>query len=194
MEQHCLSVSAASEGPHSSTKAVTRMQRGVQIKESSWTEVVLKGGSCPKERTERKCSKMQDLPNWVGMEHREKYMRRNRGTLDTFFGKEHGLRKEQMEEQFKKKKTKEGWRFAADAARMTDENANSEDHTHTSRAVFVAVDSNLGAVVGTEAGAVTSIPGNEGSIAQAWVNVGGGVGVFLVYVWHSEGRPCLRLR
>ena len=34
-----------------------------------------------------------------------------------------------------------------------------------------AIDSNLGAVVGAEEGAIESIPENEGRIAQAWVNV-----------------------
>ena len=52
---------------------------------------------------------------------------------------------------------------------------------------YVAVDSNLGAVVGAEDGAIDSIPGNEGRIAKAWVNVRGGLRVFLVYFWHSEG-------
>ena len=91
-----------------------------------------------------------------------------------------------MEEQFNKE-AKEGWRFAADAARITDERASSEDRKHTSGGVFVAVDSNLGAVVGAEEGAIESIPGNEGRIAQAWVNVRGGLRVFSVYFWHSEG-------
>ena len=58
-------------------------------------------------------------------------MRRYKGTFDVFFGKEHGLRKEEMEEQFSKE-AKEGRGFAADAARITDENAGSEDRTHTS--------------------------------------------------------------
>ena len=71
-----------------------------------------------------------------------------------------------MEEQFNNE-ARQGWRFAADAARITDESASSEDRKHTSGGVFVAVDSNLGAVVGTEEGAVESIPGNEGRIAQA---------------------------
>ena len=44
---------------------------------------------------------------------------------------------------------------------------------HTSGGVVVAIDSNLGAVVGAEEEAVESIPGNEGRIAQAWVNVRG---------------------
>ena len=74
-----------------------------------------------------------------------------------------------MEEQFNKE-AKEGWRFAADAARITHERASSEDRKQTSGGVFVAVDSNLGAV-GAEEGAIESIPGNEGRIAQAWVNV-----------------------
>ena len=34
---------------------------------------------------------------------------------------------------------------------------------------FVAVGSNLGVVVGAEEGAIESISGNEGRIAQAWV-------------------------
>ena len=31
-----------------------------------------------------------------------------------------------------------------------------------------------------------SISGNEGRMAQAWVNVKGGLRVFSVYFWHSE--------
>ena len=49
-----------------------------------------------------------------------------------------------MEEHLNKV-AKEGWRFAADAARITDERASSEDQKHTSGGVLVAVDSNLGA-------------------------------------------------
>ena len=108
-----------------------------------------------------------------------------RGKCDIFVGIEHRLRKEEMEEQFNKQ-AKDGWRFAADAARITNENASSEDRQHTSGGVFVAVDSNLGAVLGEE-GAVAAIRGNEGTITQAWVNVRGGMRVFSVYFWHSEG-------
>ena len=113
-------------------------------------------------------------------------MRRYKGKCDIFFGIEHRMRKEEVEEQFNKE-AKQGWTFAADAARITDERARSEDRKHTSRGVFVAVDSNLGAVVGAEEEAIASIPGNEGRIAQAWVNVRGGLRVFSVYFWHSEG-------
>ena len=40
MEQSWLSVRAASGGPQGRNEAVTRIQQGLQIKESSWTEVV----------------------------------------------------------------------------------------------------------------------------------------------------------
>ena len=46
-----------------------------------------------------------------------KYMRRYKGKCDIFF--------EEMEEQFNKE-SKEGWRFAADAARITDERVGIE--------------------------------------------------------------------
>ena len=87
-----------------------------------------------------------------------------------------------MEEQFNKE-AKEGWRFAASAARITEETAGNEDRMHTSGGVAVAIDSNLGA----EEGATESIPGNERRIAQAWVNVRGTLRIFSVYFWHSEG-------
>ena len=50
----------------------------------------------------------------------KKYTRRYKGTFDTFIGTEHRLRKDEMEKQLKKE-AKEEWRFAADAARITDE-------------------------------------------------------------------------
>ena len=102
--------------------------------------------------------------------------------IDIFFGTEHRLRKEEMK-QFNKE-TKEGWRFAA---RITEETTGSEDRKHTSGGVLVAIDSNLGAAVGAEEGAIESIQGNEGRIARAWVIVRGGLRIFSVYFWHSEG-------
>ena len=110
-------------------------------------------------------------------------MRSYNGKCDIVFGIEH--RKEEMEEQFNKE-AKEGWMFAADAARITDERAGSEDRKHASGGVFVAIDSNLGVAVGAEEVAIESIPGNEGRIAQAWVNVRGGLRVFSVYFWTPE--------
>ena len=47
-------------------------------------------------------------------------MRRYKGTFDIFFGVEQIMKKEEMEEQFNKE-AKQGWRSAADAARITDE-------------------------------------------------------------------------
>ena len=71
-----------------------------------------------------------------------------------------------MEEQ-NNREAKEGWRFARSAARITEEMAGEDDRKHTSGGVFVAIDSNLGPVVGAEEGAIESIPGNEGRIAHA---------------------------
>ena len=55
-----------------------------------------------------------------------------------------------MEEQFNRE-AKERWR-------ITDERGSSEDRTHTSGGAFVAIDSNLGAVVGAEEGTIESMP------------------------------------
>ena len=52
--------------------------------------------------------------------------------------------------------------------KITEEMTGDDDRKHTSGGVFVAIDSNLGAVVGAEEGAIESIPGNERRIAQAW--------------------------
>ena len=57
-----------------------------------------------------------------------------------------------MEEQCNKE-AKQGLRFAADSARITDEKAGSEDRQRTSGGVSsVAVGRSLGAVTGTEEG------------------------------------------
>ena len=58
-------------------------------------------------------------------------MRRHKGAFDIFSGIEHRLRMEEIEEQCNRE-AKEEWRFAADAARITDGKANSEDRKHTS--------------------------------------------------------------
>ena len=135
MGQNWLSVSAASEWRQSSTEAMTRMQQGVRIKESSWTEVLPKRWKQPKEKDGKNMQKDArkfgcTLVNGSSWSTEKKYMRRYKGMFDIFFGIELRLRKEEMEEQFKKE-AKEEWSFAADAARITDENANSEDHRWT---------------------------------------------------------------
>ena len=67
-----------------------------------------------KEEKRLRCT----LLNGSAWSTEKKYMRRYKGTFDIIFGIEHRLRNEEMEEQFNKE-AKEGWRFAADAARIT---------------------------------------------------------------------------
>ena len=87
-----------------------------------------------------------------------------------------------MEEQFNNE-AKEGWWFAASAARPTEETTGDEDHKHTAGGVLVAIDRNLGAVVGAEEGAIESIPGNEESPRHGCM----GCASSRLYFWHSEG-------
>ena len=98
--QHWLSVSAAAEGPqrknggsdeNATRSAEQRKQRDggspkkveaanrIEMKKEDW------GALCSKDR--------------LGVQ-RKKYMRRYKGKCDIFFGIEHRLRKEDMEEQF----------------------------------------------------------------------------------------------
>ena len=51
----------------------------------------------------------------------------------------------------------------------------------------MAIDSNLGAVIGKEEGAVTSIPGMKEELRRHGWMCEGGKGLFSVYLWHSEG-------
>ena len=137
----------------------------VQVKESRWTEEIPQRWKQPKGEDRTKLKKEARLSrctllNGSASSTERKHMRRYKGKCDIFFGIEHRLRKEEMEEQFNRE-AKEVLRFAGDVARITDETTGSEDPKHTSGGVFVAVDSNLGAVVGVEEGAV--------------------------YFWHSEG-------
>ena len=58
----------------------------------------------------------------------------------------------------------------------------------SSRGVFVATENGLEVVVVLEEGRLCLFLGMRGgSPAQAWVNVKGGLRVFAVYFWHSEG-------
>ena len=100
-----------------------------------------------KEEKRLKCT----LLNGSAWSTKKKYMRRYKGTFDIFFGIEHRSRMVEMEEQFNKE-AKEGWRLAASAARITEETAEDDDRKHTSGGVLVAIDSNLGVVVGAEEG------------------------------------------
>ena len=159
------------------------------------TKVDLDGKGLQEKQME-KFPKKWERPNGVGWTEMRKEEKRLKCTLlngsawnteKKRMGRyEHRLRKEEMEGQFNKE-AKEGWRFAASAARITEEMAGDEDRKHTSGGIFVAIDSNARAVVGAEEGAIESIPGNEGRTAQAWVNVRGRLRSFSVHFWHSEG-------
>ena len=74
-------------------------------------------------------------------------------------GKRQGCCEEEgteMKEQLSKA-VMQGRRFAADAARITDVSAGSEDGKHTSGEVFVAIDCDLEKVIDKEEGAVMAI-------------------------------------
>ena len=148
------------------TEMMERLQQEDQVKGGRWAEEMPQRWKQPKgrDRTEmKKGAKLLRCTLLYGSawSTERKYMRRYKGKCDIFFGLEHRLRKEETEEQFNKE-AKEGWRFAGMQREITDETAGSEDRKHTSGGVFVAGDSNLGAVVGVEGGAIDSIPGNEG--------------------------------
>ena len=111
-------------------------QQEVQVKESRWAEEIPQRWKQPKgeDRTEMKKEMKllrRTLLNGSAWSTERKYMTKFVGKCDIFFGIEHRLRKEEMEDQFNKE-AKEGWRFAADAARNTDERAGSEDQKRTS--------------------------------------------------------------
>ena len=134
------------------TEAMEGMQQEVQANEGRWVEETPQRWRQPKgeDRTEMKTEARAvrcALLNGSARSTEKKYMRRYKGKRDIFFGMEHRLSKEEIAEWFNKE-TKEGWRFVADVARIADETAGSEDRKHTSGGVFVAVDSDLGAVVG----------------------------------------------
>ena len=109
------------------------------------------------------------------MEYTESY----KGTLDIFFGIEHGMRREELEKPTERP-SKDGGLLQM-RARITGARADGDDRKHTSGGAFVAVDSSLEADTDKEEGAVKSIPKNEGRIAQAWVNVRGGRWVVAIY-------------
>ena len=119
-------------------------------------------------------------------------MERHEGTYDIFFGIEHRTRKDEMEEKLSKE-GKQGWRFAVDATRITDENGSSEDCKHTSGGVVVVIDDSFGAVVHREEEAIKSFPGNERRIVETLVNVKGGLRFFpCTYGTQTDGHGGVR--
>ena len=110
-------------------------QQEVHVKESRWAEEVPQRWKQPKgkDKTEKKKrgrAAEVHLAQWSAWSTERKYMKRHKSKCDIFFGIEDRLRKEEMEEQFHKE-AKEGSKFAADAARITDERAGIDDQKHT---------------------------------------------------------------
>ena len=133
-----------------------------------------KGRGSQKEKTGQEEKRLKrTLLSGSAWSTERKSMRRYRGTFDIFFGTEHRLRKEEMEEQFNKE-AKEGWRFAADAARITDERAGREDHKRRIWRSFCGSRQQTGDSYWRER-------------RSSKVNVRGGMRMFAAYFWHTEG-------
>ena len=116
---HWLCVNAAAEGLQRRTEMMERMHQqdkgGSSQKEMNRTEM-------KKEAKVLRCT----LLNGSAWCTESRHMGRFQGKCDIFCRIERRLRKDEMKEQFNREE-KAGWRFAADAARITDERASSED-------------------------------------------------------------------
>ena len=106
-------VHAASENAQNSRGQMEGMQ-GETMKESSWVQM---NQRISRERRNVEAGKQKEsnivrctLLNGSAWST-EKFLRRYKGTFDIFFGVEHRMRNEEMEEQFNKE-AKQGWRFA----------------------------------------------------------------------------------
>ena len=139
--QNWLCVNAAAEGLQKRTEMMERwQQQQAQVTWSRWVEEISQRWRQPQGEDKTKMKKEGKLLrctllNGSAWSTERKCMRRYKEKCDILFGNEHRLRKEEMEEQFNRE-AKEGWRFAASAARITDEMAGDEDRKHTSGGVF----------------------------------------------------------
>ena len=130
--QSWLCVIAASEGLQKRMEIMEKwQQQQVQVKESRKVEEIPQRWKQPKGEDRSKMKKEAKLLrctllNGSAWSTERRYVRSYQGKFDIFFGIEHRLRKEEMVEEFNTE-AMEGWRFAADAARTTDETAGSED-------------------------------------------------------------------
>ena len=105
-----------------------------------WKKGVARNGWCEKEdrkmiqeqaraksrkemRKQRNCEMC--LAELLSVKYVKEKLGEVQGAYSTFFGKDHRMKEEEMEEQFNKE-VKQGWRYPADAAMITDENV-SED-------------------------------------------------------------------
>ena len=116
-----------------------------------------------------------------------KYVTRNRGTFDVFFGIDHRMRKEEKEEQFNKE-SKQGWRLAA---------GHSKDHRRTCKQWGSQTYVKRSSCCGQQQSWISYKRRRRSShvdsgkrktkLPQRRVNVRRGIKVFAVYIWHSEG-------
>ena len=98
-----------------------------------------------------------------------------------------------MEEQLNKE-AKDGWIIAASAATIAEETAGDKDRKHTSGGVLVAIDSNLGAVVGAEEGTIESIQEmKEESPKHGWMSQEGCVSSRCTSGIRKDGRQGMKL-
>ena len=99
------------------------------------------------------------------------YIEQYREDIDVFFGIEHRIKGEEAEQQFNHV-AKKNLKRAVSEARETKRSKRQEDKKPTSGGVFIAMD---GLVM------------KEDSSVQAWVNVKGGLGMFVIYFSDSAG-------
>ena len=171
----------------SSTEMMERMQQQeVQVKESRWAEEIPQRWRQPKgeDRTEIKKEERRlkcTLLNGSARSTERKYIRRYRATFDIFFGD-----RAQVEEGGNGgavQQRGEGWRFAADAARITDERAGSEDQKAYIGRSFCCSRQESGSSYWRERRSSYV----KGRLSRFQVYVHGGMRMFAAYSWHTEG-------
>ena len=100
------------------------------------------------------------------MEHKEEVHEKvYKGTLEIFCGVEHRMKKRWRSSSTKKQSKDGDLQLTHQESPMSMQEVKIASTRREE--FFVAVDSNLGAAIGKEEGAVESIPGSEGTIAQA---------------------------
>ena len=154
--QSLVEVNAASENAQNRNGQFVGMQGRTKVNASRWWQAIQRRCRQEEGKDRKETQKESGMVRCILLngsawttEKREEVHEKVQGIFDIFFGVEHKMSKEEMEEQFTKE-AKQGWRFAADTAIITDENASSEDRKNTSVGVFVVVNSNLGAGIGKE--------------------------------------------
>ena len=146
------------------------MHQEVQIKESRWADATPKRWKQPKgeDRIEVKEARVLrcTLLNGSAWSTEKKYLKRYEEKCDIFFGIEQRLVRKKWRRSSTERPRKDG------GSQLTQEESLVKGQAVTIESIrqeesFYAVDSNRGAVVGAEEGAIDSISGDEGRTAQA---------------------------